>query len=432
MPVPVTESGLAAVLQLFKSGQTGSAAEACARILESSPDDVQALMLMSAIRHRQEREQEALTCLQRVVPLLGDDTNGLLKVVTGMQRIGALDEAAAVLDTMDFDRADVCATLGHNDWLRGEYQTALKQFQMVARGWPQFPESHVSYVRGLVRFGWRDRAAKALDDGLARFPQHEELNRLKSLYLLDDQDPEAALEQAGRVPPASSGPFTSLLRHALRTIGGQDETGPGHDLLRDSRPAAMWESFNWVRERAPGARWFGTATELLRWATEQAPENGAVIECGVFRGFSINLLAEWCGREVHGFDSFEGLPERWTGSDPAGSQSAHGQPPPARENVTLHAGWFEDTLPAYVRSLEDGIALIHADCALRSSSATVLDVLGPRLVEGGIIVFGDLFGYPGYEEHQFKAAEAFFEQDARCFELIGAVLLGRAAAFRVR
>ncbi len=41
----------------------------------------------------------------------------------------------------------------------------------------------------------------------------------------------------------------------------------------------------------------------------QGLEKGLVLEFGVKHGNSINRIAALTGREVHGFDSFEGLPD---------------------------------------------------------------------------------------------------------------------------
>ena len=47
---------------------------------------------------------------------------------------------------------------------------------------------------------------------------------------------------------------------------------------------------------------------------------------------------------MHGFDSFQGLPEAWSAHEGAGAYSTAGRMPRAGDNVRLHAGWFEDTM----------------------------------------------------------------------------------------
>lgn len=70
------------------------------------------------------------------------------------------------------------------------------------------------------------------------------------------------------------------------------------------------------------------------------------MEFGVVTGMSINIIAEAAQeREVHGFDSFEGLPENWSGHvETQGSFSSKGQLPKVRPSVRLYKGWCGETL----------------------------------------------------------------------------------------
>ena len=52
---------------------------------------------------------------------------------------------------------------------------------------------------------------------------------------------------------------------------------------------------------------------------------------------------------MHGFDSFRGLPEKWTDGYEERLFSRDGILPDVPGNVELHVGWFEDTLSVFVR-----------------------------------------------------------------------------------
>lgn len=108
----------------------------------------------------------------------------------------------------------------------------------------------------------------------------------------------------------------------------------------------------------------------------------------------------------HGFDSFEGLPEHWY-NFPRGGFNRKGCVPRVPGNVLLHKGWFEETLPAWIKSIPDVMAFMHIDCDLYSSTKTVFNCLGNRIKPGVIIVFDEYFGYPGWEHHEFKAFQEF-------------------------
>jgi hypothetical protein len=155
---------------------------------------------------------------------------------------------------------------------------------------------------------------------------------------------------------------------------------------------------------------------------DDIPE-GVVVECGVYEGGSIRRIANALpSRDVYGFDSFEGLPESWNRPDMRFDKGAFctGRIMPAvPANVRLIPGWFQDTLPLFAAQLDRPIALLHVDCDIFSSTKCVLDVLGPHLADGCVLVFDELFCYPTYERHEILAFYEFLEATGRGVEWIG-------------
>ena len=79
-----------------------------------------------------------------------------------------------------------------------------------------------------------------------------------------------------------------------------------------------------------------------------APDEGMILEFGVAEGASTRQLAAMTPRPIHGFDSFEGLPEDWAGTEEKrGKFSTGGRLPQVPSSVSLHPGWFEDTIPKF-------------------------------------------------------------------------------------
>ena len=117
-----------------------------------------------------------------------------------------------------------------------------------------------------------------------------------------------------------------------------------------------------------------------------------VLEFGVFKGISINLMRHILGPqyEIFGFDSFEGLPEDWDGTTCKKGEFSTNGIIPEIENVTFFKGWFDDTLPEYLYVHGyDPIALLHVDGDLYSSSNTVLYGLNDAIKAGTVIVFDE-------------------------------------------
>ena len=79
-------------------------------------------------------------------------------------------------------------------------------------------------------------------------------------------------------------------------------------------------------------------------------------------------------------------------------------------NVELVAGWFEDTLPKFLKrpdvvEQQKPAALVHVDGDLYSSAVTVLRELSNAgaIVPGTVLVFDELLHYPGWEVNEALA-----------------------------
>jgi hypothetical protein len=138
---------------------------------------------------------------------------------------------------------------------------------------------------------------------------------------------------------------------------------------------------------------------------------GHHLEFGVYKGGTIRYIADRVGASqiVHGFDSFEGLSEAWSG-DPS-RFDAQGRLPKVPSNVQLHKGYFSDTLPQWVEDNPGPIGFLHIDCDLYQSTQCVFEHLSDRIVPGTVIVFDEYFNYPNWQEHEYRA---FQELVGRC------------------
>lgn len=121
---------------------------------------------------------------------------------------------------------------------------------------------------------------------------------------------------------------------------------------------------------------------------------GAVLECGCFKGFSSACLSHACallGRELIVADSFQGLPPP-TGEEAAWYREGdfRGALAEVEENVGTYGrpecvrfreGWFRDSLRGWARPL----ALLWLDVDLYDSARDVLDNVLPALDARGAI-----------------------------------------------
>ena len=164
----------------------------------------------------------------------------------------------------------------------------------------------------------------------------------------------------------------------------------------------------------------GSKNELLTKAFKHADVTGERLICefGVFMGHSVNHIAKMTSRPVFGFDSFEGLPERWRDGL---EQGAFAVPklPKVCNNVTLVKGLFNESLPDFLKNHNGLVGFLHIDSDLYSSAKTIFELLEPRLKPGTVIVFDEYFNYPDWQEGEYKAFMEFLDKTGLAGEFIG-------------
>ncbi len=182
------------------------------------------------------------------------------------------------------------------------------------------------------------------------------------------------------------------------------------NLLYELQIRARASSADYVEAHMREAIIFERHPNILQYGIEISPPEGLYLEFGVATGNTIAVLADALGpdRVIHGFDSFEGLPENWAGHvERRGAFGRKRQAPKVPANVILHQGWFDGTVPAFAAAHPGPAAFIHMDCDLYSSTETVLDALADRIVPGSVILFDEYFNYPNWRHHEFKAWHEF-------------------------
>jgi hypothetical protein len=127
------------------------------------------------------------------------------------------------------------------------------------------------------------------------------------------------------------------------------------------------------------------------------------LEFGVYQG---NATRHWSkmlshpASKLHGFDSFEGLPESWTDSMTKGHFSTEGAIPAIDDpRVRFFKGWFDQTLATY-QVPEHEVLVLNLDADLYSSTKCVFDYMAPYIVPGTYLYF-DEFNDPQNELRAF-------------------------------
>ncbi len=212
----------------------------------------------------------------------------------------------------------------------------------------------------------------------------------------------------------------------------------GYDLEREAREAIAQVADHTMVS-------FEKLVPLYQQAAycEEAGLAGAFVECGVWKGGCVGIMAlanlkyGKARRELHLFDSFEGIPEpdaaidgeaaidfaRSAGGGTSGElkpladqyggvgtlavnkELLEGRIGYPAEHLHHHVGWFQNTVPVYNAEIGP-IAILRLDGDWYSSTKVCLDHLYDQVVDGGFVILDDFKAYEGCE----RAVRDFWEE----------------------
>ena len=224
--------------------------------------------------------------------------------------------------------------------------------------------------------------------------------------------------------------FISLVRKTLTTIGAHITPSQMYWVERamSQLAAGHWFEANGFR-RAP---LYVNRQELYTaLARDIADERVLYLEFGVFQGASLRAWSQLLKNpqsELHGFDSFEGLPEGWNAYNPQGKFHTNGALPHFDDaRVVLHQGWFNETLPEFTLPARDRL-FVHIDADLYSSARYVLETLEDAIHPGTILLFDEFYD----QMNELRAFSEFLETSKMRFRFLGgATSLSQCAFERI-
>ena len=156
--------------------------------------------------------------------------------------------------------------------------------------------------------------------------------------------------------------------------------------------------------------------EIREYAIKKSLENDKNknlynLEFGVYVGTSINFFSKYVNK-IYGFDSFEGLKEDWVGYYmPKGTFNLNKKIQKLNNNVTPVVGWVQDTLDIFLETDKPEINFVHIDVDTYESTKFILEKIKPYLVQNSIILFDELYNFPGWDFGEHKALMETFEKD---------------------
>ncbi|MEA5444410.1 class I SAM-dependent methyltransferase [Gammaproteobacteria bacterium AB-CW1] len=412
---------------LIDAGDLGQAERGLRALLQEQPRNGLAWTHLARVALLAGHKDDAIELAAKAQDMEGPRQVLLPAIARIWMQAGVPGRGLPLLDALSSRKPDLQQLRGQLSWAAGRYDQALRYFRQAHQSKPRVPSYAVSLGKALIAMGQRRKALAVLDKAA-----EGEAAMMAAWLRFSDRDPRASLDVARR-SPAREHPRLELMRAACHYLLGDPAAAEGALTRagRDRRLEPAVTSLRYWQEQGADARLLSVPSNVLRHGLKAAPEQGLVLEFGVFHGRSIRQIAAARPGPVHGFDSFSGLPEAW-GREPAGSYSTLGELPKVPDNVTLHAGWFDDTLPDFLAEHPgDSVALVHIDCDLYSSTRSVLEQLAERLVPGTVVVFDDYLGYRGWQDHEYRAWQEFVTSHRIQYRYLAMALAGREVAVRI-
>lgn len=203
------------------------------------------------------------------------------------------------------------------------------------------------------------------------------------------------------------------LQHAGRRLGPRtiQRIEAAHSYLDLGQWASRWGD---VPDHPTRFDLFDVARQHPGVAQAETP---LYLEFGVWEGESLRWWAEHLpqpGARLVGFDSFEGLPEKWKHDYEAGHFTVDGVPNIDDERVSFEVGWFDDTLPEFKVPEHDHL-IVNVDADLYSSAVLVLDAMDSYLVPGALLYFDEL----NDRDHELRALREWMARTGKDVRPLG-------------
>lgn len=229
--------------------------------------------------------------------------------------------------------------------------------------------------------------------------------------------------------PPSSQKFVQGVRTSLLHTGFHI----GHRLQRRMLTIHNYiDTGAWLRTVSDGMpKRYYERTSLFEQALARVTGSQPLyLEFGVWQGESLRWWSQHLtnpNARFHGFDSFEGLPERWNQFVDAGDFAVDALPQFDDDRVSLEVGWFSDTLPKFVVPEHDQL-IVNIDSDLYSSAVEVLTQLEEHLVPGTLIYFDEFAD----RDHELRAFREFLTRTGLDVEAIGFAAGGFHWVFQIK
>jgi len=187
------------------------------------------------------------------------------------------------------------------------------------------------------------------------------------------------------------------------------------------------ETFNTFKEHFKKSVLFTKTSDIREYAIRTALTNDPqkeffYLEFGVWKGTTIKLFSKYVDK-IYGFDSFQGLNEDWVGHKIAANDKfklEENKIPSFPRNVVIVKGIIQNTLEDFLKKNNPKINFIHIDTDTYETCKFILNKTKPYLVNNAVILFDELYNFPGWDVGEYKALKECFESEEYQYKVFSA------------
>ncbi len=188
-------------------------------------------------------------------------------------------------------------------------------------------------------------------------------------------------------------------------------------------------SFRWVMSLPKLPKLYFNRWHFFDSLIKLTKTNRPFYEFGVWRGASFKYLIKRY-KKGYGFDTFEGLPEKWN-NEPKGKYSSFGKVPNITNGIFVK-GDFTITLPKFFSKKRSTASLINFDADLYSSTLCALRFAKNIIDDKTILIFDELIINESWEQDEFRALHEFCAENSFSYEVIAVSFYTKQVALKIR
>jgi len=416
--------------------QHGRAANYFERAIKADPSHVPAYIQLAISLTRLARIKEAITACRKAIELEPNLFEAHYQLASLLAHANEHDLARQAYQNalrLNPSSASVHYNLGVLDQIAMKPAHAINHYRQALAFAPDHVDAMINLSVALCETGQTNEAKRINDKALSLNPSVAQAHFNAHTHWIAQGQMQQAIESLRRALALepNNEKYQAFLGVVLDYAGQHDQANA---FLTPHKPSKLYkadiQAWQFLSQQPKQPKMLAHAYAVFEYALQQARTDGLVLEFGVYHGTSINQIAALTDATVHGFDSFQGIPQAWN-SEPAGSYSTEGELPTVAANVQLHAGWFTETIAPFLLAHSEPVRLMNIDCDLHSSTETVLSSFHDRIGAGTVLVFDEFIGNESWQDDEFKAFEQAAERYNWRYEVLCFCFMTKQVAIRI-